>query len=177
MRHAPQTGDSTLLIRQFDEWIVAHRHRLLACARSHADALTDVDLLLTDTLRRVARVYCRRRMEEEVMVRYTMRCLRNAARDAHRSNQRRREAETHFGQEETQRLERGASLAGVDARLDALREVLRDLPEPYAGVLRMKMWQRMTFADIAQQLGVAESTVRRYYESAIELVRKRMETL
>ncbi len=171
MRHAPQTGDSSLLIRQFDEWIVAHRHRLLACARSHADALTDVDLLLTDTLRRVARVYCRRRMEEEVMVRYTMRCLRNAARDAHRSNQRRREAETHFGQETT------TAPSGANERLDALREVLRELPEPYASVLRMKMWQRMTFADIAQQLGVAESTVRRYYEFAIELVRKRMETL
>ncbi len=176
MRHTPQTGDPSELIRQCDEWIVAHRHRLLACARQHADALTDVDLLLTDTLRKVARVFCRRRMSEELMVRYTMRSLRNAAREAHRRNMLRNKAETQFGHEEMQHRRQTESPTGQNERLAALREVLQQLPEPYGAVLTMKIWQRMSFADIAQQLGVAESTVRRYYESAIELVRKRMGT-
>ncbi len=177
MRAAPQTGDQTELIRQCDEWIVANRHRLLACARKNADAMTDVDLLLTDTLRKVARVFCRRRMSEELLIRYTMRSLRNAAREAHRRNMLRYKAESQYGRDEWQHQQRSTTPTGQDERHAALREVLRQLPEPYGAVLTMKMWQRMTFADIAQQLGVAESTARRYYESAIELVRKRMGTL
>ncbi len=176
MRHSHQTGDQAELIRQCDEWIVAHRHRLLSCARQHADDMTDVDLLLADTLRRVARVFCSRRMSEELMIRYTMRSLRNAARDAHRRNMARHRAEEHYRQEEMLRRQQVESPTGQNELHAALREVLTQLPEPYAGVLKMKLWQRMTFADIAQQLNVAESTVRRYYEAAIELVRKRMGT-
>ncbi len=177
MRRKHQTGDQAQLIRQCDEWIVAHRHRLLACARLHADAQTDVDLLLSDTLRKVARVFCRRLMSEELMVRYTMRSLRNAAREMHRKNERRNRAETHYGQEEEQRRQLAESPTGPNELHAALREVMQQLPEPYGRVLTMKLWQRMTFADIARSLGVAESTVRRYYETAIELVRKRMGTL
>ncbi len=172
MRRSPQTGDQATLIRQFDEWLSAHRHRLLAFARLHADAQTDVDLLLTDTLRKVARVYCRRRMNDELMLRYAMRCLRNAARDAHRSNLRRRKLESRYSEEQQQ----AAAPTAQKELHAALREVLRELPEPYGRVIAMKMWQQMTFVAIAQQLGVAESTVRRYYESAIELVRIRMKT-
>ncbi len=177
MRSGQQTGDQSALIRQFDEWIVAHRHRLLACARKNADVMTDVDLLLSDTLKKVARVFCRRRMSEELMVRYTMRSLRNAAREAHRSNLRRHRAENRYGQEEEQHRLQGEDPVGQSPRFAALREILQQLPPPYAEVLTLKLWQRMTFADIAQHLGVAESTVRRYYETAIELVRKRMSTL
>ncbi len=173
MHHARQTGDKDALIRQCDEWIVAHRHRLLACARLHADEMTDVDLLLTDTLRKVARVFCRRPMSEELMIRYTMRSLRNAARDAHRSNMRRCQAEEQY---RLQQDRQETAHAGQQDAHEALRDILRSLPEPYATVLRLKLWQGMTFAAVAAQLGVAETTARRYYESAIELVRKRMET-
>ncbi len=176
MRHAHQTGDQAELIRQCDEWLVAHRHRLLSCARQHADAMTDVDLLLADTLRRVARVFCSRRMSEELMIRYTMRSIRNAARDARRRNMARYRAEEHYRQEEILRRQQAESPTGQNELHAALREALSQLSEPYAGVLKMRLWQRMTFADIAQQLNVAESTVRRYYEAAIELVRKRMST-
>ncbi len=176
MRHAPQSGDQASLIRQFDEWIVAHRHRLLACARLHADEQTDVDLLLTDTLRKVARVYCRRCMSEELMLRYTMRCLRNAARDAHRRNRRRNKLESSYSEAEQQRHEQHGAPTAQNELHAALREVLQQLPDPYGRVLTLKLWQRMTNVDIARQLGVAESTVRRYYETAIELVRKRMES-
>ncbi len=174
MRHDHPTGDPSELMRRCDEWIVAHRHRLLACARQHADAMTDVDLLLADTLRKVARVFCRRRMSEELMVRYTMRSLRNAARDAHRHNMRRCNAEEQYRQDEQDHRLQRESPTGVNEVHAALREILRQLPPPYAEVLTLKLWQRMTFADMAAQLGVAESTVRRYYETAIELVRKRM---
>ncbi len=174
MRPSQQTGNPEELIRQCDEWIVAHRHRLLACARQHADEQTDVDLLLSDTLKKVARVFCSRPMSEELMVRYTMRSLRNAARAAHRRNELRQQAETHYGLAEQQHRRLHESPTGQNDTHAALREVLQQLPEPYATVLRMKLWQRMTFGDIAAQLGVAESTARRYYEQAIERVRIRM---
>ncbi len=177
MRFGHRTGDQSELIRLCDEWIVAHRHRLLACARQHADEHTDVDLLLSDTLKKVARVFCSRPMTEEVMVRYAMRSLRNAAREMHRSNMRRHKAEEEYRQAEQQHREQCESPMGQNARYAALRELLKQLPEPYGVILTMKLWQRMTFADIARDLGVAESSVRRYYETAIEMVRKRMGTL
>ncbi len=176
MRKRQQAGNPEELIRQCDEWIVAHRHRLLACARQHADAQTDVDLLLADTLRKVARVFCSRPMSEELMIRYTMRSLRNAAREMHRSNRRRQRAETHYGQEEALHRHQNESPTGQNEIHADLRDVLQQLPEPYGSILTMKLWQRMTYADISRQLGIAESTLRRYYEHAIELVRKRMGT-
>ncbi len=176
MHQRQQTGNPEELIRQCDEWIVAHRHRLLACARYHADAQTDVDLLLSDTLKRVARVFCHRRMSEELMVRYTMRSLRNAARDAHRRNLLRQQAELRYGREEMLHRQQSESPTGQNDTHAALREVLQQLPELSATLITMKLWQRMTFAEMGAQLGLAESTVRRYYEQAIELVRKRMKT-
>ena len=177
MRHPHPTGDKAELIRRCNEWIVAHRHRLLGCALKHADDRTDVALLLTDTLKRVVRVFCKRSMGEELMIRYTMRSIRNAARELHRKNLLRYKAEKHYGREELEQRQQYQDPIELEERHMALQRAMQKLPEYYSNLLKMRLWDEMTFADIATQNGVSESTVRRHYETAIEQVRKLMGTL
>ncbi len=177
MRIIPRTGKRTELIHQFYEWATAHWPRLYACAEKNADALTDVDLLLADTLRKVARIFCVRRMSDELLIRYTMRSLRNAARQAYRRNQRRTEAEMRYGEEEIQRHQLNANAPNDNNELiTAMLEALQQLPPESAALLKMKQWERLTFAEIAERTGTSESTVRRRYDTAIELLRNKMKT-
>ncbi len=169
------TGKQEELIRRCDECLVAHRHRLLACAYHNADAHTDVDLLLADTVRRVARIFCRRQMSEEVLLRYTLRSIRNAARHERLKNRQRYDAECGFGQAEALHHRQPLPTEGEGVPLhQRLTEVLRLLPEPHAAVLRMKLWEELPFTAIAERAGVSESTVRRQYEAAIGMIRKRL---
>ncbi len=177
MRIGHRTEKRTELIHQFYEWATAHWPRLYACAEKNADALTDVDLLLADTLRKVARIFCARRMSDELLIRYTMRSLRNAARQAYRRNQRRTEAEMRYGEEEVQRHRLRANTPNGDNELlNAMLEALQQLPPESAALLKMKQWERLTFAEIAVRTGTSESTVRRRYDTAIELLRNKMKT-
>ncbi len=160
------------LVSRFDEWVDAHWNRLYACARKNADAGTDVDLLFTDTLRKVARVFAERAMGEELLVRYTMRCLRNAARQAHLRNQRRSEAESRFGEAARQQ----ESPHEQEALRASLLDALQRLPEPYGDIVKMRLWDDLGFPDIAQRIGTGARTARRYYEKAIDMLRKRKET-
>ncbi len=172
MRIHRQTANAHELISQFDEWIDRHWNRLYACAEKNADAATDVGLLFTDTLRIVARVYAERPMGEELLVRYTMRCLRNAARQAHLRNQRRSAAETQFGQASCPQEVSHAANSLAAAMLDELQR----LPVRYGSIIKMHLWEDLGFPDIAQRLGTCGRTARRYYKKAIGMLRKRKET-
>ncbi len=153
---------------RFDALIVKNRHRLLASARKSADDMTDIDLLLSDTMKKVARVYFSRDMSDEALIRYAMRSLRNAAREAHQRNVRRGKAEHIYGQtEECYRQQQMTTTEHTGLHLE-LREVLRQLPQEEATILTMKVWEKQTFAEIAQRLGLTETTARRRYESAIQ---------
>ncbi len=169
MHRRRPTGNALTLIRRFDEWVDAHWHRLYACAEKNADAATDVDLLLIDTLRAVARVYSERDMDAELLLRYTMRCLRNAARRAHLGNRRRSEAETGFGESESLRHREPPALQAT------VLDLLQQLPEPYGTIVKMRLWDELGFEDIAQRIGLGARTARRYYEAAINMLRKRKE--
>ncbi len=154
--------------------VAANWHRLLAYVRKCADESTDVDVLLADATRKAARVYCKRRMSDELFIRYLMRCLRNAARKAHVQNLRRIVAEDRFGREEEQHRQLHLQHQEAVTLRQTLREVLRELPPLHARVLVMKVWEKRNFADMARELGVSETTARRYYETAIEKARNMM---
>ncbi len=174
MRIFRRAEKRTELIQQFYEWATAHWPRLYGCAEKNADEQTDVDLLLADTLRKVARVFCSRPMAEELLIRYTMRSLRNGARQAHRRNCLRAEAETRYGAEEEQHRQGTESAVARSELLTAMLEALQRMPEESANLLKLKQWEQLTFADMAERLGMSETTVRRRYEAALELLRNKM---
>ncbi len=174
MRRHRRQGTRRELISQFDEWAAAYWPRLYACAEKNADEWTDVELLLTDTLRTVARVFSQRPMGEELLFRYAMRCLRNAARQTHRRNRVSRHAESCFGEAQQQHWERMETLHCANSLHATLLELLQQIPDESAALLKMKQWERLTFADIAGRIGVPESTVRRRYEAALALLRNKL---
>ncbi len=166
MRAAKQSRDQSALVAQCDKWLTLHWRRLLACARKNADERTDADMLLTDTVRRVARVFCRRPMDEELLIRYTLRSIRRAAQKARRHNLVRSHAEEQYRRDEEQR--RGS--VGHELQRE-LRDLLQSLPEPFGSVLHLRLWERRSFADLAEHLGTSESSARRLYETAIDMMR------
>ncbi len=160
-----------------DEWMVEHWNRLFACAEKCADAGTDVGLLLTSTLRKVARVFEKRPMNGEEMLAYTLCSIRNAAREARRRNRNRCDAEDGFGQQEALHRPQAESPAGQAVQQDrhaALQHAIRQLPPDEATLLHLRMWDDLPFATIAQKLGVSESTARRRYDAALEQVKRNM---
>ncbi len=159
------------LRQQCEEIFAAHSACLLACAEKYTDDASDVDLLLSRVLRKVVRVYCHRPMAAELLIRYTLRSIRNAAHDMRRRNIRRKSAEQRFGQEELLRHQLQHCEPQDTELLQALRRAVQQLPEPGARVLLLRIWQGLSFAEIARQTGLTESTARRRYEEAIENIR------
>jgi RNA polymerase sigma-70 factor (ECF subfamily) len=102
--------------------------------------------------------------------RYLRRALRNECYSTLR--RRRRESPTEVGP----LLE---TLAGIAERPDerlALEAALRMLPAEQREVLHLKMFDGLTFQEIADQLGASINTVASRYRYAIEKLRERLGT-
>lgn len=159
------------LRQECEAWFRATRHRLLAYARQQADDMTDVELLLAEVMQRVTVAFCSERVDAEGLMPYTLTTLRNAAWRARMKHARRRDAESRYCREAAERMSAAPGDAG---RLQELRQLVRALPEEEAMVVTLRIWDERSFADIARELGVPESTVRRRYASALERIKTRM---
>lgn len=159
------------LRREIGEWFLSMQHRLLVYARQQADDVTDVELLLSEVMSRVAAAYCTGRLEKDGLLPYALRSLRNAAMQTRGRNMRRREVESTFGREEQERRREDDA---ADERMQQLAQLVQQLPEEEAMVVTLRIWDERSFADIARELGVPESTVRRRYASALERIKTRM---
>ncbi len=140
MRLFPQNSDSAQRIRQCVGWILAQKARLLAFAREQADPWTDVELLLADTARKVAAVFCKRAMSEQDVIHYTLRSLANNARKQHRRNIARYRAEEHYRQQEQHYLQQQDSSERQELRR-MLAEALQQMPEPSAATTK-PLWNK-----------------------------------
>ncbi len=149
---------------------MAHRHRLLAYARQQVDGMTDAEMLLLDTARRVTEAYCLGRVPLSDLMPYTLRSLYTAAIDMRYRNARRLEAERRYGHEacKADTPPQGAAAAELSDTHLALRQAVRRLPEELNLILTLRIWGEHTFPDIATMLRLSESTVRRRYETALE---------
>ncbi len=172
MHSAPEQEEQSRSPESFDSWVAQHWDALHAGARQHADAWTDADLLLTDTLKKVAGILRTRPMSDELLLRYTLRSIRNAAHRAHRSNLLRLKAENHFGTK-VQEQQRPSPLERHEQR-EAMQRLLKSLREPHASIVRLYLWEDVSFADIALRLGLGERSVRRYYAAALDTLRKKL---
>ncbi|MBQ8517132.1 MAG: sigma-70 family RNA polymerase sigma factor [Akkermansia sp.] len=156
------------LRQEIEEWFLSMQHRLLAYARQQSDDVTDVELLLAEVMSRVTAAYCAGRVEKEGVLPYALRSLRNAAMQARSRNMRRREVESVYSREEQER-QRGDAAAGD--LMHELAQLVHQLPEEEAHVLTLRIWDERSFADVARELGLPESTVRRRYAAALERIR------
>lgn len=150
-------------------------HRLLAYARLQVDAETDVEMLLSGVMQRVAEAAAQGRVPvtEEDLLPYTMRAIWHDALRLRQRNQTRREAERRYAEE-------GAATAEVHPQLqyeahaeraDRLREALRLLTPEQAEPVMLHIWEALSFAEIARRLALPESTVRSRYLVALRAMK------
>ena len=163
-------------------WFRASMHRLLAYARLQADDDTDVEVLLSGVIERVAEAVAQGRLpaEEEDMLRYSMRSIRHDAIRANRRNSHRREAEQQYFAEggPTPSAEHPyMSRADAAARARHLRRAVRQLPAEQAELINLHIWEDLSLAEVARRLSTPESTIRSRYIVALRTMKSFLSTV
>jgi RNA polymerase sigma-70 factor (ECF subfamily) len=79
--------------------------------------------------------------------------------------------------------DRGSSEESVEAQVvqeetaDSVRRVLKSLPKSQYEVVILKHWEELTFAEIAEALGLSQNTVASRYRYAMEKLQRSLEPL
>lgn len=79
--------------------------------------------------------------------------------------------------------DRGSSEESVEAQVvqeetaDSVRRVLQSLPKSQYEVVILKHWEELTFAEIAEALGLSQNTVASRYRYAMEKLQRSLEPL
>lgn len=163
------------LVQQCTEWFTAHRARLVAYARQQADSSTDVELLVTGTVTQVSRALCEGRVSTDDLLPYTLRSLFNAAARLREQNLRRYRTEQSYGGQLSTLPEHPACTETTpDDRQLQLRRALRELPPELATVVTLRIWDELTFPDMAARLGLPESTLRSRYTAALKRIKSKI---
>ena len=64
--------------------------------------------------------------------------------------------------------------AGIHEEGELLQQALSELPEDYQQVIRMRNWQKMTYAQIGEQTGRSEEAARKLWARAIVSLKDRL---
>ena len=170
--HFPFFGNSAekRLRQECTEWFLLHRHRLLAYALRQGDDMTDAEHLLSAVSGKVVEVFCRGRVPAAEWMPYTLRAIHNEATTLRRLNARRLETERRYTQEQETLRESDTE----DEQVQQLKQGLCHLNFPQQELIRLRIWEELTFAEIGQQLGIPESTARLRYTTALNLLRQHL---
>ena len=61
-----------------------------------------------------------------------------------------------------------------EALLQKAEAIARSLPEPTCTVLRLCYWEKKTYQQVAEQLGISPDTVKKHISKALQLLREEM---
>ena len=61
-----------------------------------------------------------------------------------------------------------------EALLQKAEAVARSLPEPTCTVLRLCYWEKKTYREVAEQLGISPDTVKKHISKALRMLREEM---
>lgn len=161
------------LRRKCREWFLASGRALLSFARQQVDSETDAELLVAEVVQKVMQVFLAGKVQQEEMTPYTLRALHNGAIDKRRKNQTRRKAERRFCEEEDERnqLADPSLSEGLTDEHLLLRRALRQMPEDLAAVITLRIWEELSFAEMAKILNMPETNVRRKYRKGIAVLK------
>ncbi len=170
----PQEG-----IPSWEEWLDTHGARLLLYARGQTRTEADAEDLLQTALVELVRAVesGRFRLSPAQWPAYVISCMRRDAMLLHRSVQRSRESAATVAavlplvQEDTPWL-----TCTQDAEIDRvkLEHALRTMRSDYAEIVILRVWEELSFREIADIIGVPLQTVFSRYQSAIRLLRQQL---
>lgn len=162
--------NKTELRQKCREWFLASKHSLLNSARRQVDGMTDVELLVSDVIRNVTEAIISGRVPIEDIAPYTLRSLYNKAADLRKRNAKRLDTKQQYVEAESihAQLNPNDGLSKLEDKHVLARKQLRNLPEDIASVVTLRLWDELTFDEIAKVLNIPETSVRRKYEKGIQ---------
>ena len=153
-------------------WLEAHGPKLLLCARQWTRSLADAQDVVQEAFVRYWRHQRHLPGDPQALL---ITSIRRAALDHARRESRR------TAREEKAEADRGASeplfppVAGdAGERGREIEGALRQLPEEQREVLVLKIWQELTFEQIATVLGIPANTAASRYRYALTNLRKKL---
>lgn len=156
-------------------------HRLLAYARIQVDEETDVEMLLSGVMQRVADAAAQGRVPatEQDLLPYSMRAIWHDAQRLRQRNRNRRQAEKQFMAESVPPAENHPRLEQLEAaqRSAQLRDALRTLSPELAEPVLLHIWEDLGFTEISRRLALPESTIRSRYLVALRTMKKHLSTI
>lgn len=157
-------ADSTATTWQ--SWLERHGPALLLYARQWCPCHAAEDAVQEGFLR-----FWKAGNATDHAIGYLYRCVKHAAIDQLRVDSRRRRRETEVGRDfpgqtafEPDAAEQGA----------AVQQALAELPGGQREIVVMKIWGEMTFAAIAESLGISANTAASRYRYAMEKLQTRL---
>ena len=61
-----------------------------------------------------------------------------------------------------------------EALLQKAETIARNLPEPTCTILRLCYWEKKTYREVAEQLGISPDTVKKHISKALQILREEM---
>ena len=152
------------------DWFELHGPRLLLCARQWTRSLADAEDVVQDAF---VRFWRNQRGLGGEPVALVLTSIRRAACDLARKESR-RAAREERAEADGERESLFEPLAEGDDRRRAIEAALARLPAEQREVLVLKIWGELTFAQIAQQLGIPLNTAASRYRYALGALRQEL---
>ena len=147
-----------------------HRALMLKTAWEFSRNRADVeDIVSNSCMALIEHIDTIRDMERNVLRAYIVRTVRNKAIDFCRKQQRTNARFIQVDDEVTERIAASESIETKILLKDQISRVmtaLKELPERERDILRLKYQKELTNKEIAEIMGIAESSVRKYIERA-----------
>jgi len=147
-------------------WFRRHGPRLLLCARQWTASMADAEDVVQEAF---VRFWKHQRGLSGEPLALLLTSVRRAALDSARSRGRRADREARSVDASDGPL--FEPLAEGDDRRVAIESALGRLPPEQREVLALKIWSGLTFAEIAEQLGIPANTAASRYRYALEGLR------
>lgn len=156
-------------------WIEAHGPRLLLCARQWTRSLADAEDVLQEAFVRYWRHQQHLPGDRTALL---VTSIRRAAIDLARREDRRVAREHRVENPADEPEDLFSRLGGeADERRREIEAALRELPPEQREVLVLKIWQELTFEQIAAALDIPPNTAASRYRYALTALRKKLQPL
>ena len=147
-----------------------HRALMLKTAWNFSRVRADVEDIVSDSCTAlIVNIDTIRGMERNALRAYIVTTVRDTALDFCRKQQRTNARFLHVDEEVTARMADSKSIEKkilLRDQINQVKDALRDLPERERDVLRLKYQKGLKDSEIAEKVGLAEVSVRKYVERA-----------
>ncbi len=157
-------------VTNWQSWLAEHGARLLLFARTQARCEADAEDLLQDALVEASRKCDGRPPDLPPDLPLVYATLRRRAIDLARSTDRRGAREERVMEEVDtcwfdDTIEKKETAQTID-------RAMKKMPEKFREVLMLKIWSELTFAEIADTLGIPLNTAASRYRYGLEMLRR-----